>query len=66
MGSHQKEDDGVFKDPCRYLLPKLLSSKQILADGFAFFLKKSYFLKSQCYRSNTQSLTIQMIQKGLN
>lgn len=40
----RKDDDGVFNDPLSYLLHTLLSSKQIIADCFAF-LREKLFLK---------------------
>lgn len=63
--THQKDYDDVFNDPLCDLLHKLLSSKQIFAELPCVFKTKIIF-KSYCYRSNTWSLKIQMIQKGLN
>lgn len=40
--THQKDDDGVFDDPFCYLLPKLLSSKQIFVDCLVLLRQKLF------------------------
>lgn len=39
----RKDDDGIFNDPLSFLLHKLLYSRQIFADCFAFLRQKLFF-----------------------